>query len=1184
DVLSLEACSFPNNVANLFPEDTLLKEMEIQGYVGVPLIDSNNHSIGIMAGLFKNPIENTHFTESIIQLFSTRSSAELERLNTEAKLKKVELEFNKQLHKLNLAIDSVNDVVFMTDTDGVFTYINEYFTKLYGYQPEEIVGKATPRILKSGKSKKKDYQFLWSTLLSNNQFNIELKNKHKDGHLIDIETSLTSITDDNNEIIGFVAIQRDITEKLKQNNLLEQSEKKYRDLFEKTKDATLLIKDGIFIDCNESSLGMVGFKGDKKDFLHVHPSKLSPITQPDGRFSEEKADDMMAITLEKGSHQFEWVHLKTTGEEFYAEITLTKVETLEDSIIHCVWRDITEKKRAEQLLIESEEEGWALFENSPNLIWIEDYSKIKLHFDTLRKKGITDLRIYFDENPQEIKKLGELVEVKKVNKRSLEFYEVQTQEELFRKITDFFTEESYNGFKEELISLYEGKLIYSSEVPIRKLNGQIAYLALNITIPENNKENLDKVIISFNDITDKKRNEQTKEILLNITKQISDVTSVEEFSSVIKSELSNLIDTSNFYLALYNKDKNTFSIPYFADELDKEFGGKNEFDTEGTLTGYVIKNKKPLLATMDVFKDLEKSGIIRLVGSESQIWLGVPLFNKNEVIGAIAVQSYTNPNAYSNNDLKILEIVSSQIAIAIERIQQQNTIKENEEKFRSIFELSPDMLSLVDLNGYLLNCNHEFIKQLGYDTKEEILNLNCINFIAKEDRAIALEKFKLCFVNRQVYNQEFNLIRKDGSSFAVEISATLNYDEKNAPKNIIAITRDVTLRKQHELEITNALEKAKEADRLKSAFLANMSHEIRTPMNGIIGFAEMLQNQDLNEEKRGFYANIIMNSSRQLLSIINDVLDMSTIEAGLVEIKEAPVSINEMLTELHEFFLQKSDEKQLKLNCELTLNDDLSVINTDQTKVQQVLTNFISNAIKFTKKGEVSFGYTFKDNFLEFYVSDTGIGIDKKLHKEVFERFRQVNMEYTRETIGNGLGLSISKKLVELLGGEIWLESEPNKGSTFYFTLPYQHDVLNVANDNNTSTITQKSMDEQITILLAEDEEYNRIFIEEILDDKNFTILTAENGVEAVEIAKNHPEIMFVLMDIKMPIMNGIEASKLIREFNNTVPIIALTAFSMESDKVHLLKEGFDDYVSKPIVKKDLMQILEKYVTLKNNK
>ena len=1180
DILNYEVCSIEKRVTQLYPDDLLLVEMEIEGYVGVPLIDSNNKPIGIMVGLYKKPIENPNFSESIIQLFSTRTSAEIERLKVEEQLKETESAFNKQLQKLNIAINAINDVVFMTNTDGIFTYINDAFTKLYGYQAQELIGLKTPRILKSGLLPNDFYKNLWVSLFQKNKIIKEIKNKTKDGKLIDIESSISSINNNEGTIIGFISIQRDITEKIYHNQLLAQSEKKYHDLFEKTKDATLLIKDGLFIDCNESTLKMVGFKGDKEDFLYIHPSKLSPTKQPDGRLSKEKADVMMAIALKKGSHQYEWVHLKSNGEEFYAEITLTKVETLDENILHCVWRDITEKKKAEAQLKASEAEAWSLFEDATYPIWIEDFSQIKIYFDQLRQNGITNINNYLDQNPNDLKKIADLITITKVNNSSLAFYEVETKEELFRNISDFFVTESYESFKEEIIALFEGQLTYKSELIIRKLNGQLAHIIVTASVPYIYKDTLEKVIISFIDVSEQKRNEKTNEILLNITKQISDVTSIKDFCITVKEELKCLLDTSNFYIALYNKDKDTISIPYYADELDTRFKNNNEYKATGTITGYVIKNKKPLLANLEIYKKL---GLKKIVGADSQIWLGVPLFNKDEVIGAIAVQSYTNPNAYTQIDLKLLEFVSEKIAIAIDRIQHQNAIKESEEKFRSIFELSPDMFIVLNRNGIIIDCNTTTLKKIQYTNKNQLIGRSINDVFRKGINQNAVEVFHSIIEDSYTKNKELQFIQNDGNFITVEVSGTVIKSEKLEDYIIVGVARDITERKKHEIELNLALEKAKESDRLKSAFLANMSHEIRTPMNGILGFAEMLQKQDLNEDKRSFYANIIMNSSRQLLHIINDVLDMSIIEAGLVEIKKAPVSINVMLRELHEFFIQKSDEKQLKLTCNLSLNDELSVINTDPTKVQQVLTNFISNAIKFTKNGEVAFGYTLKDNYLEFYVSDTGIGIDKKLHHEIFERFRQVNLEYTRETIGNGLGLSITKRLVELLGGAIWLESEPNKGSTFYFTLPYQHDILNITNEYQTP-ILPKTMNKKITILLAEDEEYNRIYIEEILDDKNFTILTAENGVEAVDIAKNNPNIMFVLMDIKMPIMNGIDALKLIREFNKTVPIIALTAFSMESDKKHLLNEGFDDYVAKPIVKKDLMQILDKYVTENNVK
>lgn len=1178
DILNLNACSFEKGIAQLYPEDLLLTEMGIEGYVGVPLIDSTNNPIGIMVALYKNPIENTHFAESIIQLFSTRTSAEIERLRTEEKLKETEATFNKQLQKLNFAIDAVRDVVYMTDKEGIFTYVNKEFTRLYGYEPVEVIGKSTPRILKSGLLPNDFYRYLWNTLYNKQAINTEIINKCKDGKLIDIESSFSTVTNEQEEIIGFIAIQHDITEKIESKKLLKESEKKYRDLFEKSEDATLLIKNGLFVDCNVATLKMLGFEWSKEDFLHVHPSEISPLKQPDGRLSKEKADELIALVIEKGALKFEWVHLKSNQEEFYAEVTLTKIISENDDFIHCILRDITEKKKAEDQLKISEAEAWSLFEDATYPIWIEDFSIIKQLFDQLKLNKITDLRQYFDENPQKIEEFAQHVVVRRVNKRSLSFYNVASESELIRHISDFFIPESYQVFKEELIALFEGKLSYKSELPIRKLNGQLAHIILTATIPEVYKDTLEKVIISFVDITEQKRNEQTKEVLLNISKKISEAPTLEIFSSIVKNELSVLIDTSNFYIGLYNKENDTITIPYFIDDLDEEIDNDGIFEAEGSLTGYVIHTKKPLLATQETFALLEKEGSVKLVGPDSLIWLGIPLFNNNEVIGAIAVQSYTNPNAYTIEDLKLLEIVAEQIAIAIERIQHQNKIKENEEKFRSIFELSPDMILVLNINGIILDCNSKVLENIQYHSKNQIIGRSINDVFRKGENQNAINVFQSLITETSLNNKELQFRQNDGNYITVEVSGTLIKNEKSENCFVVGVARDITERKKHEDDLNKALDKAKEADRLKSAFLANMSHEIRTPMNGIIGFAEMLQNPDLYEEKRAFYANIIMNSSRQLLSIINDVLDMSTIEAGLVEIKKTPVSINEMLRELHEFFLQKSDEKGIKLTSELTLDDELSVISTDQTKVQQILTNFISNAIKFTKKGEVSFGYTFKDNFLEFYVKDTGIGIDKKFHHEIFERFRQVNIEYHKETIGNGLGLSISKRLIELLGGEIWLTSEPNIGSTFYFTLPYRQDILDIKEMKNFQK-TNDVMSEQITILIAEDEEYNRIFIEEILQSDNTTILVAENGEEAIEIAKNHPEIKFILMDIKMPKISGIEALNTIKEFNKNVPIIALTAFSMESDRVHLMNQGFDDYLAKPIVKNDLMRIMEKYGT-----
>lgn len=1310
DALNLNACSYPSNVSILFPEDYLLSEMSIEGYVGVPLIDSHKNVIGILVGLFKNSINNTDFVESIIQLFSTRIGAEIERLKTEEKLLKAEKAFAQKLLQVNKAINAAKDVVFMTDTKGVFTYINPAFTNLYGYHSDELIGKQTPRILKSGLLTDDDYAKVWNSLFDKKAVNLELKNKNKNGQLIDIESSLSSVINDAGEIVGFVAIQRDITEKKLQKILLQQSEKKYRDLFEKTKNATLLIKDGHFIDCNEATLQMVEFTGNKKDFLNIHPAKLSPLKQPDGRFSKEKADEMMAIAIEKGSHQFEWVHIKQNNKEFYAEVTLTTIEILDDRFIHCVWRDITDKKKADltkdvvltiaiqisqvdsiksfsaiikqelSSLLDTSNFYIAIYNKEKNTIKIPvsinedmldefDYenefnadgtltgyvistkkpllattpifnkleklnkiqlvgapSKIWLGVPLFNKKEVigaiavqsyTDENAYTETDQKTLEIVSEQIAIAleriqsqtKIQENELKFRTIfelspdmvnlvsadgilldcneqlvytlgyENKNELVgQPFIKLFAHDDVENAKEKFAGVLETGFTQNQEHVLIKKDGTEFTVEISATLNYDEQNNPLNVIGIARDITERKHDELLKEVLLNISKRIANSNSLGEFSIIVKQELAILLNTENFYLGLYNEKDDTITVPFFADELEHEFQGNDVFPAKGSASGYVVKTKKPLLATNDDILNLIKKKELVQLGPVSAVWLGVPLTVHNTVIGIIAVQSYTNPSAYTTREQKIMEIVADQIGVAIERIQSKQQINENEEKFRTIFELSPDMVNLVDLEGNLLDCNQELVKQLGYNSKDELIGRNYLKrFLPNQINSVS-SKFNEVISKGQILNQEYIMTRKDGTTFPAEISAVLNYDEHNLPKNIIGIGRDITQRKLHEDAMAEALEKATQADRLKSAFLANMSHEIRTPMNGIIGFAEMLKNKELSEDKRAFYANIIMNSSKQLLSIINDVLDMSTIEAGLTKLNYEAVSINSMLTELHMFFSKKFEEKGLDLIVKLPLENDNSVVLTDSTKVQQILTNLINNALKFTKVGSVTIGYQLTNNFLEFYVKDTGKGIEEKYHQEIFERFKQVNQEYTKETIGNGLGLSICSRYVELLGGKIWLTSEIGKGSNFHFTLPYNKaELINQEHVVLKEKLNTYTMKESITILVAEDEEYNQIFIEEILDDHEIEIHFAENGIEAVDIAKNNPDIKFILMDIKMPVMNGIEASKKIKEFNPTVPIIALTAFSMESDRKYLLSEGFDDYLAKPILKKDLLTIINKF-------
>lgn len=377
-------------------------------------------------------------------------------------------------------------------------------------------------------------------------------------------------------------------------------------------------------------------------------------------------------------------------------------------------------------------------------------------------------------------------------------------------------------------------------------------------------------------------------------------------------------------------------------------------------------------------------------------------------------------------------------------------------------------------------------------------------------------------------------------------------------------------------ELLRSKEKAEESDRLKSAFLSNMSHEIRTPMNGIIGFSSMLLKPDLPESKRMYYARIIINSGNQLLAIVNDILDISRIETGMVEISNESVNLNLLLDDLYSFFKPQAAAKDIDLTVYLEDSGE-QYVTADKVRLKQVLSNLLHNAVKFTFSGSIEFGYVKAGPFIHFYVKDSGIGISKDLFDVIFKPFRQVELEITRVPGGTGLGLSISKKLVELMGGEIWLESEPGAGTTFYFKIPLKY--ADTSREASGSDILPEVRIEPGTIklLLAEDDEISYLYLKEITGIYGIELKWAKNGIEAVEACLNDSGINMVLMDIKMPGMNGIEATRKIRETRPDLPVIAVTAFAKSEDKTLALSAGCNDFLSKPIKREELLSVIIRY-------
>ncbi len=522
-----------------------------------------------------------------------------------------------------------------------------------------------------------------------------------------------------------------------------------------------------------------------------------------------------------------------------------------------------------------------------------------------------------------------------------------------------------------------------------------------------------------------------------------------------------------------------------------------------------------------------------------------------------------------------------------EILRSQETIKkinkaltDSEATLRSIFDVSPFAILVIDSKGIITDCNDTSLKMFRAKNRRNLLEKRIGKFIqsgVNEESTDIIARVK----TNQLSKVQYIIKRIDLSSFQAELTGRMIHDNTGEDGSYIIVVTDITERLKFIENLKMAKSKAEESDTLKTAFLTNMSHEIRTPMNSIIGFSNLLMDMNLSPAKRSEYLSHILQSSSLLLSLIDDIIDISKIEAGQLNFNPEEFSLNPVVKERFKSFKDVNKSGELKFNLNLPEGGEDIICRTDIQRLRQVLGNLLSNAVKFTPSGLIELGYeikTVKDHLMaEFYVRDTGIGIHPDMHEIIFERFRQEDDSRTRSFGGTGLGLAICKKLVDMMGGEIWVDSEKGKGATFYFTIPVFQKKQSV-NDITRNSSGKKFNWKDKILLVAEDENSNYELIKATLNATGIKLIRAFNGEEAIDRVETNPNIDLVLMDIRMPKINGYDATRRIKAIRSELPVLAITAYAMTEDESKSREAGCDHYISKPIKPGFLLEVINQYL------
>ena len=985
------------------------------------------------------------------------------------------------------------------------------------------------------------------------------------------ECFFNPVVNDKNEIIGAAALTIDITGRKRTEDALRQSEEKYSSLFNSMLEGFALHEiicdasgrpvDYRFLDMNPAFEKLTGLK--KTAAVGKTVLTVFPETEPFW------IENYGKVALTGDPISFE--HYSGVLKRYYRVVAFSP----QKQQFAVLFDDITERKLSEEAL----RSKTALLEAQANAS-----NNGILVIDENNKRVLTNRRIaeLFNAQPHILADDDDTALLKYVS--SL----IKAPEQFLDKIT--YLNSNINETSRDEIEFKSGMVLDRYSAPVMGRDGK--YYGR---------------IWTFNDITERKRMDSYKTMgwkiltILNESGNIKD--SIQRVLAVLKEYTG--------FDAVGIRLKEGDDFPYFTQAgfagdflikenslIERSQSGGVCRDVNGNISlectcGLVISGKtdasNPFFTRGGSFwtnnsfplLDLPAGQDPRLHPRNECIHHGyasvalIPIRNKDEIVGLVQFND-RRKDCFTMDIIEILEGIASHIGNALMRKQSKEAMALSEARFRSYFELPLTGRAITSPQKGWMEVNTTLCNMLGY-TKAELMQMSWPELTHPDDLTLDLTQFNR-LLNDEIdgYMLDKRFIHKDGHSVFTHMAVQCLRHPDRSVDYLVAIIIDISELKRSEEELIKAKEKAEESDRLKSAFLANMSHEIRTPMNGILGFTGLLKEPKLTGEEQQQYIKIIEQSGDRMLNTINDIINIAKIESGQMEISLSGTNVNEQIEYIYSFFKPEVEQKGLQISFKNALPAKDAVIKTDREKIYGILTNLVKNAIKFTFVGSIELGYEKKGEFLEFYVKDTGIAIPEERQEAIFDRFVQAHAGNRRAFQGVGLGLSISKAYVEMLGGRIRVESEEGKGSVFHFTIPYNPQAEN-SSARDVPAAEKEIQIKPLKILIAEDDEKSEILISITIRKFGKEILKAGNGVEAVELCRRNPDLDLILMDIEMPGMDGYEAARQIRQFNKDIVIIAQTAYAFPGEREKAIAAGCNDYIAKPFNKTSLITLLKKY-------